>query len=84
MRFGVALRLRELHHIACPDVPVLLLVVYFTVGGFIVFPEHHMVEGISNPVEISFVLLGFELHRRVERLEAGDDAYEGWQRYHRH
>lgn len=61
LRFGLALGLGKLHNIAGPYIPVLFLVVYFAVRSFVVFPKDDIVEGISNPVKISFVLLGPQL-----------------------
>jgi hypothetical protein len=75
--FFCGLAIRHLGDIACPDIPVLLYVVYLSVTLLLVLAVYNIVESLPNPVaEVVLLELG-QRDGLVQWLEVRDEADEG-------
>lgn len=77
-------RLSQLDDITGPDIPILLHIINLTIGSLFIFLIDNIVKSISNPIEITLVLLRLVREWSIQGLEIGDNPHKGRQRKHGH
>jgi hypothetical protein len=62
---------------------MLVNIVYFPVTLLLIFSINNIVECLANPAEFIVLLESQHVHRFIERLKVGNDAYKSGEGDHR-